>query len=498
MISELQRIGLACLSCLTCLTGLTAQPLELVWSDEFDYEGAPDPTKWTHETGAGGWGNQERQFYTDSLDNSRVEDGRLIIEVHQELEGRSATYTSARLITREKAQWKYGRIEARAKLPRTTGTWPAIWMLAADRLHGRDLWPDNGEIDIMEAVGYEQDPLFKSIVGDAELENVHGTLHTTMRHAGNGNGGSTFEADITEAFHVYAVNWTEDRIEFELDGDVYFTVERESVIPLRNPPDDLSPYWPFDQRFFLILNIAVGGTWGGHFNTNFYGNSPYGPDGIDHEGEWPQRMEVDYIRVYAYPDESEPTDVPGAIPAAAFTRADGILVETSLNTESPHNLSEIDAGDVAEFRIHTGAAGPFTLSAEVATPFGGSSLMVEVVETGSSLEIDRLPATGDWQMWETVPLGALSLPAGTSTLRLTTHTGGFNIASLDVQPSDGQIWHGLPVDADGNVNTGDWMGWFNVLEAPWLFSYSLENWVYLPALEQNTFTPESQWIYVFR
>jgi len=480
------------------LTSMSAQDLELVWSDEFDYTGAPDPEKWTHETGAGGWGNQERQFYTDSLDNSRVENGHLVIEVRQEIVGRSPTYTSARLITREKAQWKYGRFEARAKLPKTTGTWPAIWMLAADRLHSRDLWPDNGEIDIMEAVGYEQDPLFKQIVGDPELPNIHGTLHTTTRHAGNANGGSTYEPDASEAFHVYAVNWTEEKIEFELDGEVYYTVERSPLLPIRNPPDDLSPYWPFDQRFFLILNIAVGGTWGGHFNSNFYSQSPYGPDGIDHDGEWPQQMLVDYVRVYAYPGEEEPTSVPGTIQAADFTRADGILAEVALNTDSPHNLSEIDAGDVAEFSVQTVSGGSFTVRAEVAALSAGNAFTLEVVETGSRLTVDNLPSTGGWQDWTTIDAGTLELPAGMSTLRMTSSTGGFNLASMEISGSGSGLWYGLPVDADGNVNTNDWMGWINVLKAPWLFSYSLENWFYAPSLENETFTPDSQWIYLHR
>jgi beta-glucanase (GH16 family) len=471
----------------------------LVWSDEFNYAGAPDPEKWTHELGGGGWGNQERQFYTDSLDNSRVEDGRLIIEVRQDQGLRGSTYTSARLITREKAQWKYGRMEARAKMPKTTGTWPAIWMLAADQLHSTSLWPDNGEIDIMEAVGYEQDPLFKAIVGDPELPNIHGTVHTTIRHAGNANGGSTFLSTASEEFHVYAINWYPDRIEFEVDGLNYFTIRRDEQIPLRNPPDDLSPYWPFDQRFFMILNVAVGGTWGGHFNTNLYpDSSPYGADGIDHDGEWPQRMEVDYVRVYAMDTPLQATAVPGMVEASDLDGGEGMLLEIAGNTESPHALAYIDAGDTAEFAVEAPANGTYRLSARTAAPLGGSTLSLEVPETGTGINDISLPATGDWQSWEETTLGDVTLQAGRNTLRLSTATGGFNLAALEVTAIAGQTWKGWPVDAEGNVNTGDFLGWINVNRDPWLFSYSLNDYFFPGSAGEPTFNTEGQWIYLIR
>lgn len=272
---------------------------QLVWADEFDVDGPPNPANWDYDLGAGGWGNNEIQTYTNSLDNARVEDGRLIIEVHQDRETSRNAYTSARLVTRGLHSWKYGRIEFRAKLPKTTGTWSAVWMLSEDAIFDGAYWPDNGEIDIMEHVGYEEDPLFQEIYGSAP-PNIHGTLHTNLRNhlTSTGLGGSTLVESATDEFNTYAVVWLEDRIEFEVNGNVYYSVHKDQILPARNPPEDISPFWPFDQRFHLIMNVAVGGSWGGHFNTGYYPDSPYGPLGIDHDGEWPQRMEIEYIRVY--------------------------------------------------------------------------------------------------------------------------------------------------------------------------------------------------------
>lgn len=295
-------LGLVCMVCAGLVA--SAENWRLVWSDEFAVDGAPDPAKWGYDLGRGngGWGNSEVQSYTDSPDNARVENGSLVIEVHQvDQGGRLPGYTSARLVTRGKASWLYGRIEARAKMPSAVGTWSAIWMLAEQQIYGTAYWPDNGEIDIMEQVGYELDASFKALRGDPELPNIHGTLHTFDRNFSKGNGGiggATYLSDSAEAFHVYAVNWHPDRIEFELNGEVFFTLVRSSLFSVRNPPEETWPFWPFDQPFHLIVNVAVGGDWGGVYNTSIHPSSPYGPDGIDHDADWPQRMEIDYIRVY--------------------------------------------------------------------------------------------------------------------------------------------------------------------------------------------------------
>lgn len=238
-----------------------------IWQDEFDYTGSPDSTKWSYDVGDGcpnvcGWGNNEAQYYTRQERNARVENGHLIIEAHRDSVAGKA-YTSARLLTRHKGDWRYGRIEVRAKLPRGRGTWPAIWMLSTDWKYGG--WPASGEIDIMEHVGY--DPGI-----------IHGTIHTEKYNhiKQTQKEGKASVADAQDTFHVYAIDWREDKIDFFVDDKRYHTVTRE-------PSDDFTG-WPFDQRFFLILNIAVGGNWGGR-------------EGID-DSIWPQRLEVDYVRVY--------------------------------------------------------------------------------------------------------------------------------------------------------------------------------------------------------
>lgn len=240
---------------------------KLVWSDEFNVDGRPDSGRWDYDIGDGcpdncGWGNNELQYYTDKVTNARVEDGYLIIEAHRDSLGGKA-FTSAKIVSRGKGDWRYGRFEIRARLPHGKGTWPAIWMLPTDWKYGG--WPASGEIDIMEHVGHDPGV-------------IHGTIHTEAYNhiKGTQKEGIVPVTDAQEAFHVYAVDWTEDKMEFYVDDELYHTVVRE--------PEDDYKGWPFDQRFYLIMNIAVGGNWGG-------------AQGVD-PGIWPQRMEIDYVRVY--------------------------------------------------------------------------------------------------------------------------------------------------------------------------------------------------------
>lgn len=234
----------------------------LQWSDEFNYTGAPDSTKWNYDLGGNGWGNNELQFYTKNSKNVRVENGNLIIEAHKDSIDNSG-YTSTRIVSKKKGDWLYGRIEVRAKLPKGKGTWPAIWMLPTDWKYGG--WPESGEIDIMEHVGY--DP-----------EVVHGTIHTEAYNhiKQTQKEGLITVAGAQEDFHVYAIDWRENKMDFLVDGKIFHTVTRD--------PKDGFRGWPFDQRFYLIMNLAVGGNWGGQ-------------KGID-ESIWPQRLEIDYVRVY--------------------------------------------------------------------------------------------------------------------------------------------------------------------------------------------------------
>ena len=245
----------------------TTDQWRLVWADEFNYKGLPDPKKWDYDVGGHGWGNKELQFYTARrTENARVEKGHLIIEARREQsEGRE--YTSARLVSRGKGDWTYGRFEVSAKLPSGRGTWPAIWMLPTSWSYGG--WPKSGEIDIMEHVGFDPDVVHVSVHTGAYNHTI-GTHKTATLKLPNSR----------TAFNVYAVEWTPEDIRGFVNDQQVFTFRNER---LTDPAADYRQ-WPFDKPFHLLLNLAVGGNWGGQ-------------KGVD-KTIWPQRMEVDYVRVY--------------------------------------------------------------------------------------------------------------------------------------------------------------------------------------------------------
>jgi beta-glucanase (GH16 family) len=235
---------------------------KIVWSDEFDTPGLPDSTKWNYDVGGHGWGNDELQTYTNKrLENAHIENGLLIIKANREpMNGMN--YTSARLISKYKGDWLYGRVEVRAQLPKGRGTWPAIWMLPAKNVYGQ--WPKSGEIDIMEHVGYDPG-------------KIHQTIHTeAYNHAIKTQRSSVqIIPDVQDTFHIYSIEWSDEKIVFFIDNKPHFIFDNEHK-------DHKT--WPFDQPFYLLLNIAVGGKWGGSM-------------GVD-ERIWPQQMQVDYVRVF--------------------------------------------------------------------------------------------------------------------------------------------------------------------------------------------------------
>ena len=235
-----------------------------IWQDEFDYSGKPDAKKWSYDLGGDGWGNHELENYTENLENARVENGNLIIEARKEKSGKQ-NYSSARLVTKGKADFLYGKFEIRAKLPQGRGTWPAIWMLGTDQTYGNKGWPDNGEIDIMEHVGFDQN-------------RIHGNIHTkAFNHVLKTNkGNQILLKDASTAFHIYSCEWTPGYISIAIDGQEYFRFAKESGYSWEQ--------WPYDKSFHLLLNMAVGGDWGGQ-------------KGVD-DSIFPQKMEVDYVRVY--------------------------------------------------------------------------------------------------------------------------------------------------------------------------------------------------------
>ena len=233
---------------------------ELVWSEEFNYEGAPDPDIWNFEIGDSGWGNNELQYYTDRLDNARVGDSVLTITAREEnYEG--ANYTSARMITYENEHyWQYGRVEARIKMPEGQGIWPAFWMLGKNIFEGTT-WPATGEIDVLEMVG-----------GGENNRILHGTAHWEEGGHQYQGGSVTHSEKLSQDFHTYAIEWDEQQIRWFFDGDQYYSLSIQS-----------SAMSEFDAPFFILLNIAVGGDW---------------PGSPDSTTEFPQTMKVDYVRVY--------------------------------------------------------------------------------------------------------------------------------------------------------------------------------------------------------
>jgi len=225
----------------------------LVWSEEFDTPGAPSAANWGYDTGAGGWGNNEAEYYTTRTDNANVSGGTLKIVLKKESYSGSS-YTSARLLSKGKFSFSYGTIKVRAKMPVGGGTWPAVWMLG-DNISSAG-WPACGEIDIMEHLGNQ-------------VNKIYGTLHYPGHYGGTAEGGSTTITNATTEFHIYSCEWSPTTIKFFVDGNLYYSHGNTADLP-------------FNQKFFIILNIAMGGNFGGNIDPDFTSGT----------------MEVDYVRVY--------------------------------------------------------------------------------------------------------------------------------------------------------------------------------------------------------
>lgn len=461
--------------------------MQLVWSDEFDYEGLPDPSKWGYEAGGHGWGNNELQHYTrDRLENARVEDGRLIITARKEDYQRSS-YTSARLVTRGKGDWLYGRIEVKARLPRGVGTWPAIWMMPTRSSYGN--WPASGEIDIMEHVGFNHN-------------RIHGAVHTaSYNHRIGTQRSGTIDpvADVSEEFHLYAIEWEPHEIRWYLDNKRYFTFANEGTGHRE---------WPFDREFYLILNIAIGGDWGAM-------------QGVD-DTIWPQTMEVEYVRVYELgsdvidtepptapgqvrvtpssitallewepsidnigvkeysvyvndelsvttaqhetlirglqpeqdytirisaadyagniSDSTEasftttrlnPVSLPGRIQAEEYLDMQGIRTQETEDTGGGLNVGWIDTGDWLDFMLSSSEDQVLTAAFRIASPEGNGKIELRN-EAGNVLTSLSLPQTGGWQEWETIRTESFSLPEGTQIVRVYAVEGDFNLNWLEL------------------------------------------------------------------
>jgi len=260
----------AALSLSACGSGSGTGTQVLAWSDEFSGPAgsAPDPSSWNSITGGDGFGNQELECYTSSRENSALDGaGNLVITArndphHQCDGGRANDYTSARLTTQKLHEFTYGTLSVRAKVPTGAGIWPAFWALGSN--HDTAGWPRSGEIDVSE------------VIGKANTVN-HGSLHGPTKDGKpyTLTGTATASQDLGADFHVYSVTWTRDSVSFSLDGKQFYSVSKDEVLRAGD--------WVFDQPFYLLLNVAVGGTW------------PGPPSGLT---TWPQQMVVDYVRVY--------------------------------------------------------------------------------------------------------------------------------------------------------------------------------------------------------
>jgi len=269
-------MGCLLLLCCPLFAPVALADWHVVWSDEFDYVGPPDATKWNVENWPPRRVNNELQSYTDDPENVWVENGRLVIEAQVDPDDDSL-FTSARINSRGMGASTYGRFEARIRFPDARGTWSAFWLMPSDpSLYGWNqdegwYWPNCGEIDIVEQVGFEP-------------EIVHASVHSKAAYFKNGNQRTDQVeiADAADVYHRYAVEWLEDSMEFFVDDESFFRVENNG---------EGWEWWPFDQEFYVILNLAVGGSWGGR-------------EGIDLDA-LPQRMLVDYVRISEYSESDD-------------------------------------------------------------------------------------------------------------------------------------------------------------------------------------------------
>ncbi|MBK7406277.1 MAG: family 16 glycosylhydrolase [Phycisphaerales bacterium] len=392
-------------------TVATAQPQwEVLWADEFD--GAQiDPSRWEYMLGDGtayglpaGWGNNELEYYTSRPENSFISAGILHIVARDE-RYMGHDYTSARLRTRGLEDIQYGRIEARMRVPRGQGLWPAFWMLPTDSPYGG--WAASGEIDIIETINI---PL-----------QAHGTLHFGGQWPNNtSNGGSvSLGVDLSQAFHTYAIEWRPDSITWFIDGTAYHTVTSNQWWSENGGANNRAP---FDTAFHMLLNVAVGGNW------------PGPPDGST---QFPQELLVDWVRVSKplqtpYGGDAHP--IPGRIEAEEFDegwpeqaywdsdpgnnggafRPDSDVDIEACN-EGGYNIGWIRQGEWLEYTVEVTSPGVYRLSARVASPGGGRfALFVDGADRTGELAV---PPTGGWQAWTTVTSADFALTRGEHILR---------------------------------------------------------------------------------
>lgn len=407
---------------------------KLVQSDEFEYTGSPDPNKWSFETWNPGQVNNELQHYAGNrIENSYVENGNLIIEARHDWHN-GHEYSSARIHSNYKMTFKYGKIEFRAILPGGRGTWPALWLMPSDIYHyattctaetgwinGCDAWPASGELDVMEYVGYQPGV-------------IHGSAHTKNANFNIGNNFTEQIAITNEAteFHTYALEWHEDKIEWFVDGVSYGVLNKTS---------DNFADWPFDQEFYPILNIAVGGDWGG-------------VQGVDNS-IFPVQMVVDYVRFYDFDNNTDQStynngtnDIPGKIESENYdegcsgvsyedndgsnnggdNRTDGVDIDIS--TSGTTHVGWTEVGEWLEYTVSIEEAGDYDLTIRSASNANGGAISLYLDESIIAENL-QLPTTGGWDIWETTTFNNISLIKGSHVLRVVITEDGANLDYLE-------------------------------------------------------------------
>jgi beta-glucanase (GH16 family) len=363
-----------------------AQTYQQVWADEFT-NGIS--SSWQFENGGGGWGNNERQYYQAA--NATVSGGILQITAKKQAVG-GYPYTSARMKTQGLKDFKYGRIEARMKVPQGQGLWPAFWMLGSNI--GSVGWPQCGEIDIMEHVNTDN--------------LVYGTVHWDSNgHAQYGKSTATTLSD----YHVYSVEWTPTYIKWLVDGVQY------NIIDITNGTGSTEE---FQRPFFILLNLAVGGDWPGQT--------------VD-ESKLPATLYVDYVRVYQQVTTTTPTPTTATLLQAESANVNnGMQAETTSDTGGGQNMGYIDQGDYLVFNsVKFPVSGNYTIDYRVASPGGGtvsSDLNAGTTQLGST----TIPATGGWQTWTTVSK-TVYVTAGTYNFGVFAQTGGWNLNWVRITPA---------------------------------------------------------------
>ena len=396
------------LGCGLLISGTTLAEWDLVWSDEFDGNGELDQSKWNFESFEPGANNNELQKYTwNRTENCRRQDGVLVLEGRRDWwfdqgNGQTYEYTSARIQTAGKFSIKYGKIEMRALMPWANGSWPAFWMMPQNGLYGG--WPDSGEIDILEYVGWDN---------DVAHVNAHTKDHNFL--LGTNYGWSGWVGGLENSYHIYTVEWWHDRIDFYIDGVWRYGFVNEDTGPGQ---------WPFNSEFFIILNHAIGGDWGGVMGIDTGAYDTAGDNyGVGYF--------VDYVRAYKWdwPDH----DIPAHVEAERYEGYGGdVREEKCADLGGGWNVGYIDTGDYMQYRFNVPETAWYQIDYRIASDGGGG--IVTLGKGGVDLKQTTIPDTGGWQDWETVS-DLVWLKEGAQMLDVYATSGGWNLNHFKIIPA---------------------------------------------------------------